>query len=81
MPKWLDWPMTLKVPLVVMLLMLAIGVAISNTVLSQLAQTQERHLQTLSRAYLDGLSASLLPQILHEDVWEVFDTVQRAHAS
>lgn len=81
MPRWPDWPITLKVPLVVMLLMLAIGVAISNTVLSRLTQTQERHLQTLSRAYLDGLSASLQPQILHEDVWEVFDTVQRAHAS
>lgn len=57
----LEWPITIKVPLLVMLLMLAISMVISNTVLTRLAETQERHLQTLSQAYLDGLSGTLLP--------------------
>ena len=76
----LEWPITIKVPLMVMLLMLAISFLISNTVLTRLAETQERHLQTLSQAYLDGLSGTLLPHILREDVWEVFDTLDRARS-
>ena len=75
-----DWPIAIKVPSLVMLLMLAISFVISNTVLTRLAETQERHLQTLSRAYLDGLGGTLLPHILHEDVWEVFDTLDRARS-
>lgn len=74
------WPITIKVPLLVAALMLAISFVISNTVLSRLAQTQERHLQTLSRSYVDGLSANLLPQMLREDVWEVFDMLDRARS-
>lgn len=75
-----EWPITIKVPLLVMLLMLAISFVISNTVLTRLAETQERHLQTLSRAYLDGLGGTLSPLILREDVWEVFDTLDRARS-
>ncbi|WP_170937043.1 MULTISPECIES: HAMP domain-containing sensor histidine kinase [Rhodomicrobium] len=75
-----EWPIAIKVPLLVMLLMLAISFVITNTVLTRLAQTQERHLQTLSRAYLDGLGGTLLPHILREDVWEVFDTLDRARS-
>jgi hypothetical protein len=63
-----DWPISVKVPLLVMALMLGISFVISNTVLSRLADTQERHLQTLSRAYIDGLSANLMPHMLREDV-------------
>lgn len=72
------WPITIRVPLLVMTLMIAISVIISNTVLTRLAQTQEAHLRALSQTYLDGLEASLLPHILREDVWEVFDTLERA---
>lgn len=75
-----EWPITIKVPALVMLLMLAISVVISNTVLIRLGQTQERHLQALSHAYLDGLGVTLAPVILREDVWEVFDTLDRAHS-
>ncbi len=76
-----EWPITIKVPLLVMALMLGISLVVSNTVLSRLADTQERQLQTLSRAYLDGLSANLLPYILHEDVWDVFDALDRARSA
>ncbi len=73
-------PITVKVPLLVSAFMLAISFVISNTVLSRLAQTQERHLHTLSRAYVEGMSANLVPYILREDVWEVFDTLERARS-
>lgn len=76
-----DWPITVKVPLIVILLMISVSVVISNTVLSRLAQTQESHLRTLSQAYLDGLNASLLPHILRDDVWEVYDTLDRAQSA
>ncbi len=76
-----EWPITIKVPLLVAALMLAISFVISNTVRSRLAQTQERNLQALSRTYVEGLSTNLLPHMLREDVWEVFDALDRASKS
>jgi signal transduction histidine kinase len=73
-----EWPITVKVPVIVMVLMLAISFVISNTVLRRLADTQERHLQTLSKAYIDGLGVMLQPSVLRRDVWEVFDALDRA---
>ncbi len=32
----------------------------------------------LSSAYLDGLSASIGPAVVREDVWEVFDALDRS---
>jgi signal transduction histidine kinase len=80
-PQPSEWPITVKVPLIVMMLMLAISFIISNTVLRRLADTQERSLRALSQAYLDGLSVMLLPNILREDVWEVFDGLDRARTA
>lgn len=74
----LPWPVSIRVPIVVALLMVAISVAVSNRVLSRLADTQERDLTQLASAYLDGLSASLIPSVGREDVWEVFDTLDRS---
>jgi hypothetical protein len=76
-----DWPFTVKVPLLVMVLMLAISFVISNAVLTRFADTQERNLQTLSRTYLHGLAVNLAPHIMREDVWEVFDLLDRARSS
>ena len=75
-----DWPITVKVPVLVMMLMLAISFVVSNTVLSRLAETQERQLRALSRVYVNGLIINLVPQILREDVWEVFDTLDRSRS-
>jgi signal transduction histidine kinase len=70
-------PVTVKVPLMVVLLMVAVGALLSNQVLVRLSATQERHLEELTGAYLDGLSASLVPHVLREDIWEVFDQLDR----
>ena len=73
-----SWSVAVRVPVVVAFLMLAISVTVSNRVLNRLEDTQERNLRELSSAYLDGLSASLIPSVVREDVWEVFDTLDRS---
>jgi signal transduction histidine kinase len=73
----LRWPLAIKVPAFVALFMLGVSVLITNAVLSRLKETQERHLTTVSGVYLDGLSSAVLPHVLRDDVWEVFDTVDR----
>ena len=58
--------------------MIAISAMATFRALSRLEETQQRHLEQLSSAYLDGLSASLIPAVVREDVWEVFDTLDRS---
>ncbi|MGM0562549.1 MAG: ATP-binding protein [Pseudomonadota bacterium] len=72
------WPITVKIPLLVAVLMVVVSAVISERVLSRLGDTQSRHLQELGNAYLDGLSSSLMPAVLRNDVWEVYDTIDRA---
>ncbi len=74
------WPTTLKVPLIVAVLMVAISVVLSNKVLLRQSETQQRHLEELTAAYLDGLSASIEPHVLREDIWEIFDQLERARS-
>ena len=73
-----SWPISVRVPVAVALLMVVISIVISNRVLTRLEDTQERDLRELSSAYLDGLSASLIPSVVREDVWEVFDILDRS---
>jgi signal transduction histidine kinase len=77
-PDLSEWPVTVKVPLLVIALMIVLSVVITNQVLTRLAQTQQRHFQELTAAYLDGLSSSLIPPVLRDDVWETFDILDRA---
>lgn len=71
------WPLAFKVPGLVVLFMLAVSTVITNAVLSRLKDIQERHLATLSSTYLEGLASSLIPYVLRDDVWEVFDAIER----
>ncbi|ODT19580.1 MAG: hypothetical protein ABS35_21365 [Kaistia sp. SCN 65-12] len=71
-------PVTVSVPLVVVLLMVFVSFGVSQVVLSRLATTQERQLSDLSSAYLDGLEAALIEPVLRQDSWEVFDALDRA---
>lgn len=80
MRRLTELPITLKVPALVALLMLAVSAAISERVLTRLVDTQERHLRDLAAAYLDGISSALVPHVLRDDVWEVFDTLDRSRA-
>ena len=71
------WPIAIKVPVLVALLMLCVSIVITNAVLSRLKALQQRQLATLSTTYLEGLAASLTPYVLREDVWEAFDAIDR----
>ena len=75
-----EWPITAKVPMLVVVLMLAVSAVITNQVLSRLAELQRRHFDELAASYLDGLSSSLVPAVLREDVWETFDILDRARS-
>jgi signal transduction histidine kinase len=76
----LSWPLVLKAPLLVAVLMFAVSAIITNQVLSRLDGTQQRHLQQLTSAYLDGLSSAVTPAVVRDDVWEVFDNLDRSRA-
>ncbi len=72
------WPLAVKVPLLVACLMIVVAVVISQVVLSRLARDQETNLRLLTNAYLDGLSAAVLPAVIRTDPWEAFDALDRA---
>jgi signal transduction histidine kinase len=76
----LSWPLALKAPLLVAVLMFAVSAVITKQVLSRLEDSQQRNLQQLTSAYLDGLSSALIPAMVREDVWEAFDTLDRSRA-
>jgi len=71
------WPLMVKVPVLVAGLMVTVAFTISQVVLWRFAQDQESHLSVVTSAYLDGLSAAILPAIIRGDVWEVFDALDR----
>ena len=73
-----NWSLALRVPAVVVVLMVSVSIAVTNRVLNRLEETQNRHLAQLAGAYLDGLSSALLPHMLRDDVWEVYDVLERA---
>ncbi|RTL50088.1 MAG: HAMP domain-containing histidine kinase [Bradyrhizobiaceae bacterium] len=75
------WPITVKVPIAVAGLMIAVGVLLSEHVLNRLQETQQSFLVDLSQSYLDGLSSAIGPSVLREDNWEVFDAIERAQSS
>lgn len=71
-------PLALKVPLIVALLMIVVAAGISKIVLQKIGETQTRHIDQLTGAYLDGLSTALLPPLMRRDAWEAFDALDRA---
>ena len=76
----LSWPLVLKAPLLAAILMFVVSAIITNQVLARLDLTQQRHLKQLTSAYLDGLSSAVTPAVVRDDVWEVFDNLDRSRA-
>lgn len=75
-----NWPILVKAPALVALLMMVISVVLTDQVLKRLAESQARHFQELTSAYLDGLSSSVIPAVLRGDAWETFDNLDRARS-
>ncbi|MGJ8586353.1 MAG: sensor histidine kinase [Marinosulfonomonas sp.] len=59
-------------------LMILVGVIASQQVLSTLSRVQDARLRELGTLHIESLSVALGPHVLREDVWEVYDILQRA---
>src|SRR5215468_2171703 len=73
-----SWPLVVKVPIVVAGLMVTVAATTSQVVLWRFAQDQESNLELLTGAYLDGLSAAVLPALVRRNARELFDALDRA---
>jgi signal transduction histidine kinase len=71
-------PISVRVPFVVTIFMIAVSGFASERVLTRLDQTQTRHIQALTDVYLEGLSLALVDAMVREDVWQVFDVLDRS---
>lgn len=77
--SWLHHiPIAMRAPLMAASLMVLVGIVASHQVLSALTQAQEARLRELAQLHVDGLSVALGPSVLRHDVWEVYDTLDRA---
>lgn len=71
-------PIAMRAPLMAAALMVLVGLVASHQVLAALADAQEARLRELAQLHVDGLSVALGPSVLRHDVWEVYDTLDRA---
>lgn len=71
-------PVTVRVPLVVAGLMVVLGLVASQGVLAVLGNLQDARLREITRLHIEGLSVALGPFVPRQDVWEVYDVLDRA---
>ncbi|WP_322892314.1 MULTISPECIES: HAMP domain-containing sensor histidine kinase [unclassified Yoonia] len=71
-------PLTLRVPLIAALMMVLVGIVASQQVLAALGRVQDARLQELAALHIEGLSVALGPLVLRNDIWEIYDTLDRA---
>ncbi|MDP5306166.1 sensor histidine kinase [Paracoccus spongiarum] len=71
-------PVTVRVPLVVAGLMIVLGLVASQGVLAVLGSLQDARLREITRLHVEGLSVALGPFVPRQDVWEVYDVLDRA---
>ncbi|MBT7943029.1 MAG: HAMP domain-containing histidine kinase [Alphaproteobacteria bacterium] len=76
----LSWPLRIRVPLIVTALTVTLAVAISQFVLTRLADSQEVNLHRLAGAYLHGVSTAIIPHVIRQDIWETYDALERSGA-
>lgn len=72
------WPITIRVALATAVLMILLGIVAAQQVLSTLTRLQDERLQEFARLHVEGLAVALGPFALHRDIWEVYDTLDRA---
>jgi len=75
---WRRLPLVVKVPVLVAGLMVTVAVMTSEVMLWRFAQDQKTSLGLLTGAYLDGLSAAILPALVRKDARDLSDALDRA---
>ena len=81
MPTLTRLPLSLKLPLLAAAMMVLVGAVASQQVLRALARVQDERVQELAQMHVEGLSVALGPLVLRRDIWEVYDTLDRASQS
>ncbi len=71
-------PLSVKLPLLAAAMMILVGAVASQLVLQSLARVQDARVQELAQMHVEGLSVALGPLVLRHDIWEVYDTLDRA---
>ena len=74
-------PLVARAPLLAAAMTALVGLVASWLVLTAQARLQEDRLRELVRLHVEGLSVALGPAVLRRDVWEAFDTLERATAA
>ena len=77
---WRRWPVTLRVAFATGALMILLGLIASQRVLSTLSALQNERLQEVAQSHVDAMSVALGPIVLHRDIWEVYDALDRAQS-
>lgn len=72
---------SVRVPALTALLMIVLGLLASQQVLTSLSHLQDDRVRETALQHISGLSVALGPQVLRKDVWEVFDTLDRARSA
>lgn len=76
--RFRDTPLSVRMPLLAAAMMVLVGVIASQQVMSALAVVQEGRLRELARMHIEGLAVALGPSVLRRDIWEIYDTLDRA---
>ena len=71
-------PLSLRVPLLTVALMVLVGIIASQQVLTTLRNVQNERIRELAQLQIEALSVALGPLVLRKNVWEVYDTLDRA---
>ena len=71
-------PLSLRVPLLTVVLMVLVGIIASQQVLTTLRNVQNERIRELAQLQIEALSVALGPLVLRKNVWEVYDTLDRA---
>ena len=70
-------PFALRVPLFTATLMILLGILASQQVLATLRQVQDARIRELAQLQVESLSVALGPLVSRNDIWEVYDTLDR----
>lgn len=79
--RFRNLPVTVRVPLITAALMIVLALVASQSVLGALGRVQDARLSETARLHVEGLSVALGPSVLRQDVWEVYDILDRARSA
>lgn len=78
MKFWRHLPLSLRLPLLSAAMMVLVGIVASQQVLRSLTRVQDARVRELAQMHVEGLSVALGPLVLRRDIWEIYDTLDRA---